>query len=135
MTQACGTPTINSILCNFETIGCCVSHKSDAVLFELHAEVCKIFSHPKRLQIIEALRGKELTVGEVVARLRLPKANVSQHLAVLRQKRVVMTRREGLNIYYRISNPKIIQACDLMRHVLVEQLEEGERLAKKFRTR
>jgi ArsR family transcriptional regulator len=109
--------------------------RSDETLFELHAEVCKIFSHPKRLQIIEALRANELTVSDLIARLRLPKANVSQHLAVLRQKRVVMTRREGLSIFYRISNPKIIQACDLMRHVLVEQLEEGERLVKKFRAR
>lgn len=107
----------------------------DTSVFELHAEVCKIFSHPKRLQIIDALRDKELTVSEVVAQLGIPKANVSQHLAVLRQKRVVMTRREGLNIYYRIANPKIIQACDLMRQVLVEQLEEGERLAKKLRKR
>ena len=112
-----------------------MSHKPDTVLFELHAEVCKSFSHPKRLQIIEALRDKELTVGEMVARLRLPKANVSQHLAVLRQKKVVVTRREGLNIYYRIANPKIIRACDLMRQVLHEQLEEGERLAKRLRAR
>jgi ArsR family transcriptional regulator len=46
-----------------------------------------------------------------------------------------MTRREGLNIYYRIANPKIIQACDLMRQVLHEQLEEGERLAKRLKPR
>jgi DNA-binding transcriptional ArsR family regulator len=111
------------------------SRDQDTSLFEHHAEVCKIFSHPKRLRIIEALRHKELTVGEVVDRLSLPKANVSQHLAVLRQKRVVMTRREGLNIYYRIANPKIIQAFDLMRQVLVEQLENGERLAKRLKRR
>ena len=107
----------------------------DTSLFEHHAEVCKIFSHPKRLRIIEALRDEELTVGQVVGRLSLPKANVSQHLGILRQKRVVMTRREGLNIYYRIANPKIIQACDLMRQVLVEQLEEGERLVKRLKAR
>lgn len=113
-----------------------MSHaRVDTSLFELHAEVCKIFSHPKRLQIIEALREHELTVSEVVGHLGIPKANVSQHLAVLRQKRVVMTRREGLNVYYRIANPKIIQACDLMRQVLVEQLEEGERLAKRLKRR
>ncbi len=108
---------------------------SEHTLFELHAEVCKIFSHPKRLQIIEALGRGELTVSEVVARLRLPKANVSQHLAVLRQKKVVVTRRDGLSVYYRIANPKIIQACNLMRQVLVEQLEAGERLAKRLRER
>ncbi|TAJ29087.1 MAG: ArsR family transcriptional regulator [Nitrospirae bacterium] len=72
-------------------------HRPNITLFELHAEVCKIFSHPKRLRIIETLRDKELTVSEVVVRLKLPKANVSQHLAVLRQKKVVVTRREGLN--------------------------------------
>lgn len=107
----------------------------DPSLFEHHAEVCKIFSHPKRLQIIETLRDNELTVSEVVDQLGVPKANVSQHLAVLRQKRVVVTRREGLNIYYRIANPKIIQACDLIQQVLVEQLEEGERLAKRLKRR
>ncbi len=111
------------------------SPKQDTSLFEHHAEVCKIFSHPKRLRIIEALRHKELTVGEVVDRLSLPKANVSQHLAVLRQKKVVLTRRDGLSIFYRIANPKIIQACDLMRQVLVEQLEEGVRLAKRLKAR
>ncbi|MBI3606591.1 MAG: winged helix-turn-helix transcriptional regulator [Nitrospirae bacterium] len=109
------------------------SRAQDTSLFELHAEVCKIFSHPKRLQIIEALRDTELTVSEVIAKLNIPKANVSQHLAVLRQKKVVATRREGLNIYYRIANPKIIQACDLMRQVLLEQLKEGERLAKRLK--
>ncbi len=110
-------------------------NRPDPSLFELHAEVCKIFSHPKRLQIIETLRDKELPVSEVVDRLEIPKANVSQHLAVLRQKKVVVTRREGLNIYYRIANPKIIQACDLMRQVLLEQLDEGEQLAKRLKRR
>ena len=111
------------------------SRDHDTSLFEHHAEVCRISSHPKRLQMIETLRDKELTVGEVVDQLSIPKANVSQHLAILRQKRVVMTRREGLNIYYRIANPKIIQAFDLMRQVLVEQLENGERLAKRLKMR
>jgi DNA-binding transcriptional ArsR family regulator len=89
----------------------------------------------ERLQIINALREYELNVTQVVEHLRIPKANVSQHLAVLRQKRVVVTRREGLNVYYRIANPKIIQACDLMRQVLLDQLEEGKRLAKRLNPR
>lgn len=105
----------------------------DLSVFELHAEVCKVFSHPKRLQIINALREDELTVTQVVEHLRIPKANVSQHLAMLRQKGVVATRREGLNIYYRIANPKIIQAFDLMRQVLLEQLDKGKTLAKRLK--
>jgi len=46
---------------------------------------------------------------------------------------LVVTRREGLNIYYRIANPKITKACGMMREVLFEQLEEGGKLAKRFK--
>lgn len=111
------------------------TQKPDPALFELHAEVCKIFSHAKRLQIIEALGNNELTVTELVERLGVPKANVSQHLAALRQRKVVDTRRAGLNVYYRIANPKIIKACNLMRQVLVEQLQAGQHLAKRLKAK
>ncbi|HAG51594.1 MAG TPA: transcriptional regulator [Deltaproteobacteria bacterium] len=97
----------------------------------MHAEVCKTLANPKRLEIIYALKEGELSVGELVKRLGISKANVSQHLAVLRQRRVVTARREGVNIYYRISNPKIVKACALMREVLVEQLTEEGKAVKK----
>jgi len=100
-------------------------------VFNMHAEVCKTLANPKRLEIIYALKEGELSVGELVKRLGISKANVSQHLAVLRQRRVVTARREGVNIYYRISNPKIVKACALMREVLVEQLTEEEKAVKK----
>jgi len=100
-------------------------------LFNLHAEVCKTLANPKRLEIIYALKEGELSVGKLVKRLGIPKANISQHLAILRQRRVVASRREGVNIYYRISNPKIVKACALMREVLTEQLMEEGRVVKK----
>jgi ArsR family transcriptional regulator len=62
--------------------------------------------------------------------MKIGQANLSQHLAVMRQKGIVATRREGLNVYYRLSNPKIIKACDLMRQVLLEHLEAGAELAR-----
>ena len=93
-------------------------------IFELHADVCRTLSNPKRLKILNALRDGEMQVSRILAKMgRIGKANLSQHLAVMRQKGVVATRREGNSIYYRISSPKIIQACDLMREVLFEQLE------------
>ncbi|MEW6674930.1 MAG: metalloregulator ArsR/SmtB family transcription factor [Nitrospirota bacterium] len=103
-------------------------------IFNLQADICKTLGNPKRLEIIDALCDGELTVTELVERLGIPKANVSQHLAILRSKRLVVTRREGLNIYYSIANPKIIKACGMMREVLFEQLEEGGKLAKRFKT-
>lgn len=102
-------------------------------IFELQAEICKTLSNPKRLEIIAALKDGELSVGDLVDRLGITKANVSQHLAVLRQRKVVATRREGVNIYYRINNPKIIEACALMKAVLMEQLAEGEKLARRIK--
>ncbi len=95
---------------------------------ELHAEVCKTLGSPVRIEILESIRNGEKTVGQLSEELKLRQANVSQHLAVLRQRQVVTTRREGTSTYYRVSNPKIIQACQLMREVLLEQLKEAQKL-------
>ncbi|MEW5828259.1 MAG: metalloregulator ArsR/SmtB family transcription factor [Chloroflexota bacterium] len=94
-------------------------------LFELHANICQTLANPKRLEIITHLRDSEKTVSELTEAMQISQANLSQHLALMRQKGIVTARREGLNIYYRMSNPKIIKACDLMREVLLENLESG----------
>ena len=98
-------------------------------VFELHAHICRTLAHPKRLEILNLLRQGELAVGQLAERMEISLVNVSQHLANLRDKGVVTPRREGVNIYYRVSNPKIIQACDLMRDVLFEQLSRNGQLA------
>jgi ArsR family transcriptional regulator, virulence genes transcriptional regulator len=97
-------------------------------LFELHAEVCKTLSNPVRLRIINELQDGEITVGSLAKKLGIRQAHVSQHLAVLRQRGVVKTRRDGPNIYYAISNPKIVKAFNLMREVLLEQLQKDQRM-------
>ncbi len=102
-------------------------------VFELQAEICKTLANPKRLEIISALKDGELSAGDLVERLGIAKANVSQHLAVLRQRRVVTARRKGVNIYYSIHSPKIVEACALMKAVLMEQIEESGRLAKRLK--
>ncbi|VVB89541.1 Bacterial regulatory protein, arsR family [uncultured archaeon] len=104
----------------------------DKKIYEMHAEICKVFTNPKRLEIISLLRDGEKTVNELTEQAGVPQANVSQHLTVLRQNNVVTTRRNGANIYYKIANPKILQACDLMREVLLEKLSENEKLVKRM---
>ncbi len=98
-------------------------------IFELHADVCKVFSNAKRLEILSILRDQEMTASDLIEKTELNKANLSQHMGILKSKGVVLTRRLGANIYYRISNPKIIQACDLMREVLLEQLRQKGNIA------
>ena len=102
-------------------------------IFELHADVCKVFSNTKRLEILNTLRDKEITASELIEKIGFSKANLSQHMSILKSKGVVLTRREGVNIYYRISNSKIIQACDLMREVLLEQLQEKGKMVAGLR--
>ncbi len=93
-------------------------------LVKLHASVCKGLADPKRLMIINALRDGERTVGELVEELEVPQANVSQHLAVLREKGLVHARKDGQFVHYSVATPKIVQAMDLMREVMAEQATE-----------
>lgn len=67
----------------------------------------------------------ERNVDDLAAKMGVSKANVSQHLAVLREKGIVLPRREGVHVFYRIANPKIVQACTLMREVMFEKLIGG----------
>lgn len=97
-------------------------------LFALHAEVCKALANPTRLKILSSLQQGEQSVQVLAKRLKVRKANLSQHLAVLRQRGIVATRRDGLNIYYRCADPKMLKACDILREVLLKQLAEGGRL-------
>jgi DNA-binding transcriptional ArsR family regulator len=94
---------------------------TDKTIFEMQAEICKTLTNPKRIEILNTLKNEEKTVTELVVALGASKANVSQHLAVMRHKGILSTRREGVNIFYRVSNPKVIEACSLMKEVLFEQ--------------
>lgn len=90
-------------------------------IFEIHTNILKSLSHPKRLEIIHLLRDQSLTVSEIQEMLDLPQANLSQHLHVLRENKIVATIKKGKQIFYRVTNPKILQACDLIREVLFER--------------
>lgn len=104
--------------------------KKDKTLYELQSDVCKTLASPKRIEILNALKTEEKTVSELVEILGVPKANVSQHLAVMRHKGILKSRRDGINVYYSVSNQKVIDACLLMKEVLMEQMKEKGKLAE-----
>jgi ArsR family transcriptional regulator len=97
----------------------------DERLYKAHADICKTFSNPWRLRIVDTLGEGEMTVSDLSAALGISAPSVSQHLAVMRDKGVVETRREGKRVYYRLDNPKTLEACRLMRQVLLEHLERS----------
>lgn len=104
----------------------------DEELFKLKAELCKTFADPKRLMIINELRHGEMTVGDLVEKLGVPQAMVSRHLALLRGRRIVAARRSGVNMYYSLTNNKIIEACDIVHQVLMDQVVHNRELAEKL---
>ncbi|MBM3179820.1 MAG: helix-turn-helix transcriptional regulator [Chloroflexi bacterium] len=103
---------------------------TDRQIYKLHASICHTLANPKRLEIIDKLRARELSVTALAEALEISQANLSQHLAIMRQRGILTTRREGLNVFYKLSNPKIVKACDLMRQVLLEHLETGAKLVR-----
>lgn len=99
-------------------------------LLEMHAHVCQALANPTRLQILDLLRNGERSVAALTDALRLRKANVSQHLSVLRARGVVAARRDGHTVHYRLTTPDVTRACDLMRRVLMASLEQRRRLVR-----
>jgi len=95
--------------------------------YNLHAEMCKTLSNPRRQAILDTIRSDEMTVTELIENTGISQANLSQHLAILRSKGVVKTRRDGNNIYYSLSNIKIIKAYDLISEVLEDSTNSREK--------
>ncbi len=102
-------------------------------LDELHAELCKVFTSPTRIRILGLLRHGERSVGDLARALGLPQPNVSQHLALMRIKGVLASRREGVAVYYRVANPKVLRAFDLIQEALRERLRVEGRMTGGFR--
>lgn len=97
-------------------------------IYELHARLCKALADPKRLLIINALRDGPKAVGELTSELELSQSNVSQHLAVLRERGVVSATREGNNVFYALRDQRIVGALDLLREVMAAQLNRRTEL-------
>jgi len=99
-------------------------------IFLLHANICKTLANPRRLEIIAALRDDELNATQLTQKVGISKANLSQHMSILIQKGVVLSRREGINVFYKLSDERITKACDLMREVLIKNLEQNKNILK-----
>lgn len=80
------------------------------------ADVIKVVGHPDRLRILEFLEDGEKAVGEIQEDLDLPQAIVSQHLAKMRGWGIVESKREGIHVFYRITEPKVAHILDCIRH-------------------
>jgi len=99
-------------------------------LYELHARICKAIADPKRLLIISELRSGAMTVGELSEALEISQSNTSQHLAVLRDRGIVVAHKDGLNVYYKLTSKKVLRAIDLLREFMVENIGDQSRIGR-----
>jgi ArsR family transcriptional regulator len=96
-------------------------------IYELQADICSALAHPVRLHILDLLSDDEKTVGDLLEILKIPKANLSQHIAVLKDAGILKARKEGLYSYLSLSIPKIKEACSLVRSVLIDKISNEEK--------
>lgn len=97
-------------------------------LRERKAEMFKVLANPIRVALLDELRSGSLTVGDLQRKLGIDSSNVSQHLAILRGRSLVATRREGNSVWYSVEEPRVYEILDAARAILENQLAQGQRL-------
>jgi ArsR family transcriptional regulator len=99
-------------------------------LRQFKAGVFQALAHPTRVAIMESLRHGELSVSQLCQKVGVEQANASQHLAVLRSKHLVETRKAGNQIFYRSRDPRLGQMLDTLREYFLAHIEEALRMLK-----
>jgi DNA-binding transcriptional ArsR family regulator len=84
-------------------------------LRQFKADIFQALAHPTRIAIAELLRKRELSAGQIIQLLELEQANASQHLAVLRAKRIVIARKEGNQVFYSLRDRALGEILDSLR--------------------
>lgn len=96
------------------------------------AEVFQALAHPTRIAIIDLLGERELSAGEVMEKLGIEQANLSQHLAVLRSRQLVVNRKAGNQVFYSVRDKILLQVLGLMRTYFQNHLSESLALVREM---
>jgi ArsR family transcriptional regulator len=94
-------------------------------LRQFKASIFQALGHPTRIAMVEVLRDGELPARAIIERLGLEQANASQHLAVLRAKQIVNTRKEGNQVFYSVRDPVLTEVLDIMRRYFQTHVNEA----------
>ncbi len=98
-------------------------------LYQRQAAICKAFANSTRIHLLELLCKGETGASKLQNSLGVSKANLSQHLSVLRAAGIVSTRRDGKRLFCELSSPEVKEACGKIRSILRAQLRSTQRLA------
>jgi DNA-binding transcriptional ArsR family regulator len=92
------------------------------------ASIFQALAHPTRIAVVEVLRNGEMSAGAIQERLGVEQANLSQHLTTLRNRQIVMNRKDGNQVFYSLRNPVLAEVLDLMRRYCQEDLSNAVQL-------
>lgn len=101
---------------------------------QLEADLCSAIADPTRILILYALDEKTRNVNDLTAELGITQPNTSRHLKILRDRGLVHAARQGTSIMYAISDPRLIQALDLLRSVLRDRITYNANLMEEIET-
>jgi DNA-binding transcriptional ArsR family regulator len=101
----------------------------ESMIYEKQVNICKAFANPIRLRILDMIAQRPYAASELQEQLSISKANLSQHVTILRAVGVIVTHREGKQVYCSLAIPEVKQACHLIRNVLRAQIRSGQQLA------
>ncbi|MBV1856278.1 ArsR/SmtB family transcription factor [Catellatospora tritici] len=91
-------------------------------LYQAKADFFKALAHPARIRVLELLSEREHAVSEMLPEVGLEPAHLSQQLSVLRKMNLVVTRKEGSNVYYSLVSPHVAELLAVARTILTEVL-------------
>lgn len=101
-------------------------------VLQVKAELFRVLGHPARVRILELLRGGERTVGDLQQALGLDASGTSQHLSALRNRDLVVARREGKNVYYEIKDPGVTELLEVARKLITTSIEDSQSLLEQL---
>jgi DNA-binding transcriptional ArsR family regulator len=101
----------------------------ETLIYEKQANICKAFANPTRLRILDLIAQGPYAVSRLREELSISKANLSQHMTILKAAGVIVTHREGKQVYCSLAILEVKQACQLIRNVLRAQIRSGQQLA------
>jgi ArsR family transcriptional regulator len=102
-------------------------------LSNFKAEFFKALAHPLRISILDALRNGELTVNEISQKFSVEPSNASQQLAVLRNRNIVVARKEGSSVYYSVTDQNIFNLLDVARDIFNNHLAGVQNILREIR--
>ncbi|MEJ6952216.1 ArsR/SmtB family transcription factor [Natronospora cellulosivora (SeqCode)] len=93
------------------------------MISKLKSQLFKGLAHPIRIEIIELLKDQELCVCTIYEELEQSQSNISQHLNKLKSYQILESRKDGLKVFYRLKDKKILKILDLAKSIIVKQIQ------------